>query len=125
MLVNAADAIDGYYPLHLQSLGLAGEIYALLGDVLSAMVLIAVIALVLRRFALPSRKDFSFNQRTLLHEDLRENYVVRDSLIVSLFILFHVGSRRHRDGLRAGDEGAGSLSAIRHISFACILPATC
>ena len=72
---------------------LVGRAYNLFADVLSALVLVGVVALVMRRFFLPSRRDFRFNERTLLHEDVKRQYITRDSLIVSVFILFHVGSR--------------------------------
>jgi Fe-S oxidoreductase len=93
ILVNAVDALEGYTAWRVSSTTMPGAVYNLLADVLSALVLVGVIALVLRRFLLPSRRDFRFNVRTLLHEDLREGAVRRDSLIVSAFILFHVGSR--------------------------------
>ena len=58
-----------------------------------------------RRFFLPSRRDFTFNERTLLHEDVRRGYITRDSLIVSAFILFHVGSRALGAGAKLAAEG--------------------
>jgi Fe-S oxidoreductase len=64
-----------------------------------------VIALVIRRFALPSRRDFKFNERTLLHKDVQLSKISRDSLIVSVFILFHVGSRAIGAGARVAAEG--------------------
>jgi Fe-S oxidoreductase len=104
LLVNLVDAIDGFIPVSLDSLGLAGRVYAFLADILSALVLVGVVALVLRRFLLPSRRDFRFNVRTLLHEDVRANKITLDSLIVSAFILFHVGSRA---------MGAAALVAVQ------------
>ena len=62
LLVNLVDAIDGFVPLSFASLGLAGQLYVLCADVLSALVLIGVIALVIRRFLLPSRRDFRFKR---------------------------------------------------------------
>ncbi len=105
LLVNLVDAIDGYTPLSFASLGLAGNIYVLFADVLSALVLVGVVALVIRRFMLPSRRDFRFNERTLLHEDVKQRYVTVDSVIVSAFILFHVGSRAVGAGAKLAVEG--------------------
>lgn len=105
LLVNLVDAVDGFFELPFQSLGLAGHIYVLLADVLGAGVLLGVLALVLRRFVLPSRRDFSFNQRTLIHTDVRAKYIPRDSIIVSAFILFHVGSRALGSGARLAANG--------------------
>ena len=93
LLVNLVDAIEGFYPLNLERLGLFAHTYTFLADILSFLVLLGVLALVIRRFALPSRHDFTFNPRTLLHPAVKRQYITRDSLIVSVFILFHVGSR--------------------------------
>jgi hypothetical protein len=92
-LVNLVDAIDGFYPLDLPPTNAAAATYLFLADLFSFLVLVGVIALVIRRFFLPSRRDFRFNPRTLLHPSIHQNRITRDSLIVSAFILFHVGSR--------------------------------
>ena len=105
LLVNVVDAIDGYVPLSFASLGPAGHVYVLLADILSALVLLGVVALVLRRFLLPSRRDFRFNERTLLHKDVRRRYITVDSIVVSTFILFHVGSRAVGAGAKLALEG--------------------
>ncbi len=105
LLVNLVDAVDGFVPLSFASLGLAGNLYVLAADVLSALVLIGVVALVLRRFLLPSRHDFTFNERTLLHPEVRAKYITFDSILVSTFILFHVGSRAVGAGAKIAAEG--------------------
>ena len=105
LLVNLVDAIDGYIPLSFASLGIAGNLYVLLADVLSALVLVGVIALVLRRFLLPSRRDFTFNERTLLHKEVKRSYITADSILVSSFILFHVGSRAIGAGAKLALDG--------------------
>ena len=105
LLVNLVDAIEGFVPLPLASLGLPGKLYTLLSDVLSALVLLGVIALVVRRFLLPSRSAFRFNQRTMLHPAVQAGCVTTDSIIVSSFILFHVGSRAVGSGARLAIDG--------------------
>ena len=105
LLVNLVDAIDGFVPLSFAALGLAGNIYVLLADVLSALVLVGVIALVIRRFLLPSRVDFRFNDRTMLHPSVKQRYITFDSIVVSSFILFHVGSRAVGAGAKLAAEG--------------------
>ena len=105
LLVNLLDAIDGFHELPLTRLGLAGNLYVLAADILSALVLIGVVALVIRRFALPSRHDFTFNERTVLHKDVKQKYITFDSLFVSTFILFHVGSRALGAGAKIALEG--------------------
>ncbi len=92
-LVNLVDAIDGFYPLDLHPTNPSTVAYLLLADAFSFLVLVGVLALVIRRFFLPSRRDFRFNPRTLLHPSVQSHRISRDSLIVSAFILFHVGSR--------------------------------
>ena len=93
LLVNLVDAAEGFFPFAIDSTSPLGSAYNLFADLLSAGVLLGVIALVIRRFALPSKVDFTFNPRTLLHKDVQARYVSRDSILVSTFILFHVGSR--------------------------------
>ncbi len=105
ILVNCVDALEGFFPVSISSANWAGASYNLLADVFSALVMIGVVALVVRRFFLPSRRDFRFNERTLLHEDVRRWYITRDSLIVSVFILFHVGSRAMGAGAKLAAEG--------------------
>ena len=104
-LVNLIDAIEGYVPFTIPSANPIGAIYNILADILSFLVLLGVVALVIRRFALPSRRDFRFNSRTLLHPDVLRRKIPTDSLIVSAFILFHVGSRATGAGARIAVEG--------------------
>jgi Fe-S oxidoreductase/nitrate reductase gamma subunit len=105
ILVNFVDALEGYVPVSILSGSWWGAAYNLSADVLSALVMVGVVALVVRRFFLPSARDFRFNDRTMLHEDVRRRYVSRDSLIVSAFILFHVGSRAVGAGAKLAVEG--------------------
>src|ERR1700679_4069183 len=105
ILVNFVDALEGYVPVSILSGSWWGAAYNLSADVLSALVMVGVVALVVRRFFLPSGRDFRFNDRTMLHEDVPRQYVSRDSLIVSAFILFHVGSRAVGAGAKLAVEG--------------------
>jgi Fe-S oxidoreductase len=118
-LVNLVDAIEGYFPLTISSSNPIGATYNLLADILSFLVLLGVVALVIRRFALPSRRDFHFNARTLLHKDVQHSKITRDSLIVSAFILFHVGSRAIGAGARIAATSPDKLqpfaTALSHL----------
>jgi Fe-S oxidoreductase len=105
ILVNIVDAAEGYWDFHISSRTPAGATYNLCADILSFLVLVGVIALVIRRFALPARRDFRFNARTLLHPEVKRGYISVDSLIVSAFILFHVGSRALGAGARLAQQG--------------------
>jgi len=104
-LVNLVDAVGGFLPWSISSGTPAGATYNVLTDGFSFLVLLGVVALVIRRFALPSRRDFRFNERTLLHKDIQLSKISRDSLLVSAFILFHVGSRAIGAGARIAAEG--------------------
>lgn len=118
-LVNLVDATEGFYSLPISSMSFFGAAYNLLADGISFLVLLGVIALVARRFVLPSRRDFRFNQRTLLHQDVQVGKISRDSLIVSGFILFHVSSRVVGAGAKIAIEGSDAFqpfaTALSHL----------
>ena len=105
LAVNLVDALEGFVRFNLSSTTSLAKIYNLSADVLSGLVLLGVIALVVRRFFLPSRRDFLFNQRTLLQQEIKSGFILQDSLIVSAFILFHVGSRAVGAGAKLLIEG--------------------
>jgi len=117
--VNFVDAIEGYVPFAISSASVVGATYNLLADVLSFLVLVGVIALVIRRFLLPSRRDFCFNEKTLLHPDVRRGFIGVDSLLVSGFILFHVFSRAIGAGARLAllgpDKYQPFATALSHL----------
>lgn len=104
-LVNLVDAVDGFYPLRLSAENPLAAAYLLLADGFSFLVLVGVVALVVRRFLLPARRVFGFNARTVLHESVRRGKVRRDSVIVSAFILFHVGSRALGAAAKLAQQG--------------------
>ncbi|HEY4051453.1 MAG TPA: heterodisulfide reductase-related iron-sulfur binding cluster, partial [Acidobacteriaceae bacterium] len=108
-LVNLVDGLEGYLPFTIQSNNPASAAYNVCADMLSFLVLVGVIALVIRRFLLPSRHDFDFNSKTLLHEQVRRGTITRDSVIVSAFIVFHVGSRAIGAAARLKLQGEDSL----------------
>jgi Fe-S oxidoreductase/nitrate reductase gamma subunit len=105
ILVNFVDGLEGFFPFSISSTTWAGIAYNVMADLFSALVLFGVVTLIARRFFLPNRRDFRFNEKTMLHEDVRHRYITRDSLIVSIFILFHVGSRAAGAGARLAVEG--------------------
>ncbi len=105
ILVNAVDALDGYVHLNAAIAPTLLSVYNALADGFSVLAIIGVLAFVLRRFFFRSRRDFGFNERTLLHEKVRRGYIRQDSIIVSAFILFHVGSRIVANAARLAVEG--------------------
>jgi Fe-S oxidoreductase len=119
LLVNVIDGLEGYIHFNITSDNPIGAIYNLLADILSFLVLLGVISLVIRRLALPSKRDFRFNGKSLLHPWVKDNYILRDSLIVSSFILFHVGSRVIGQGAKLAAEGTDAwqpfTSAVSHL----------
>ena len=123
LLVNLVDAAEGFLPFEITSASVPGSIYNLFADLLSAGVLLGVIALVLRRFLLPARRDFTFNERTLLHPDLKRGWVRLDSVIVSSFILFHVGSRALGSGAKRAIEGPDSFQPFATLLSHAFAPA--
>jgi Fe-S oxidoreductase len=78
---------------------------------------------VVRRFFLPSRRDFNFNERTMLHEDVRRQYITRDSLIVSVFIVFHVGSRAVGAGAKLAADGTDRFQPFASLLSHAFTPA--
>ncbi|TAK12266.1 MAG: 4Fe-4S dicluster domain-containing protein [Anaerolineae bacterium] len=92
LLVNLGDVLEGYLPeFHMLGAGPLGNFYRLLADVLSVGVLIGMTLLLVRRFV---RRDPALNTRatTLLHPKAAFGKM-RDSLIVGVFILVHIGFR--------------------------------
>jgi Fe-S oxidoreductase len=119
ILVNVVDAIAGYTTFSISSISPAGATYNLFADVLSFLVLVGVVALVIRRFFLPARRDFHFNANTLVHPDVRRGYISWDSLLVSGFILFHVTSRAIGAGAGLAQRGPDKFepfaTALSHL----------
>jgi Fe-S oxidoreductase/nitrate reductase gamma subunit len=105
LLVNLVDGLEGFASFGIPSTSGPGAIYNLSADLLSALVMVGVIALVFRRFLLPSRADFRFNERTMVAAEVPRRLIPRDSLIVSTFILLHVGSRALSAGAKLAIEG--------------------
>jgi Fe-S oxidoreductase len=92
LLVNLADVLRAYIPNYrFLGTGPAGNIFALGADLLTVAVLVGMTALAVRRFIIqPS--NLSARQDVLLQPEARSG-IRRDSMIVTGFILIHVGSR--------------------------------
>lgn len=92
LLVNTGDVLEGYIPgFRFLGTGLLGDLYRLIGDLLSVAVLVGMIALVIRRWVLRPA-HLSTRDETGLSPQARVG-IWRDSAIVATFILVHVGSR--------------------------------
>ncbi|MFN8420581.1 MAG: (Fe-S)-binding protein [Anaerolineae bacterium] len=109
-LVNVGDGLEGYLPdFQFLGTGLIGDVYRLLADLLTIAVLVGVVYFLLRRFVWKD-KQLTFHENVLLHPKVKAGGIRRDSLIVAVFILIHVGSRflgssvQVQEAIRAGDH---------------------
>ena len=92
LIVNIGDGLEGFLPdFTFPGEDIVGDVYRLIADVLSVAALAGMVALLLRR-AIIGRTIWSFRSHTLLHPKAAFG-IKRDSLIVGVFILFHIGSR--------------------------------
>lgn len=96
-LVNVGDVIQGYVPGKFLGEGVVGNTYRFLADIFSISVIVGMTWFLLRRFVLPSKKDLTYRDNITLVKNVQVNFlnltIHRDSLIVGVFILCHVGFR--------------------------------
>lgn len=107
-IVNLVDLAIGFVPdfaLTLAAWGAWFDLFRLLGDVLSVVVLLGICYFVARRFYLPGRRALKFNENVLLHPRARDGAIARDSLIVAAFILLHVGARFLGESIAVAQHG--------------------
>ncbi|MDE2637893.1 MAG: heterodisulfide reductase-related iron-sulfur binding cluster [Chloroflexota bacterium] len=107
-LINAVDLLLGFLPdfeRQLLRFGAAYDAYRLLGDALSVVVLVGIGYFILRRLVLPNRKALQFHDNVLLHPKVGAGAVTRDSMIVAVFILLHVGARFLGESLAVAQRG--------------------
>ena len=91
-LINGLDVLGGYIPaVHEWTQSPAMGWYRLLGDILSIGVLVGMLYFLLRRFVVKV-PALTIRENVKLHPKAR-NGMRRDSLIVGVFILLHVGFR--------------------------------
>ncbi len=107
-LVNAVDLLIGFAPgfeRQLRTAGVAYDVFRLLSDVFSVVVLLGIVYFLLRRLLLPSRADLQFNDNVVLHPRVAAGAVKLDSLIVAAFILLHVGARFMGESVAVAQAG--------------------
>lgn len=107
-LVNIVDLAIGFVPgfeLTLSAWGAWFDLFRLLGDVLSIVVLVGICYFIARRFYFPGRRALQFNDNILLHPKARDGAINRDSLIVAAFILLHVGARLLGESITVAQHG--------------------
>ena len=92
LAVNLVDVLEGMIPgFAFPGEGTAGQAYRLIVDLMTAAVLAGMAALLIRRF-LAKTPALTFAPQVKLHPGAADG-IRRDSLIVGLFILGHVGFR--------------------------------
>lgn len=92
LIVNIGDVLQAYIlDFVFQGSGTSGNLYRLVADFLSVGVVVGMMALLIRRFILKP-ENLGTRKTILLHEKA-QNGIKRDSLIVGVFILAHVGFR--------------------------------
>ena len=104
MLVNAFDVIAGYIPAfhHFLNSGAMG-VYRFLSDIFSVSVLIGMSYFLIRRFIAGS-PALTIHDNVKLHPKAKHG-MRKDSLIVGLFILAHVGFRFLGESFLIAQEG--------------------
>ncbi len=124
VLVNFGDVLEGFIPeFRFLGHGTLGHLYRLGADLLSVGVLVGMTALLIRRFVIKPQ-TLQIREDILLHPKVRKGKVNRDSLIVGLFILLHVGFRFLGESFKIAQEAveAGTFdpwqpfaSAVAHL----------
>lgn len=109
LLLNVLDVVEGLFPVVLRG-GFWNGVN-LTGDVLTALILLGIIGLWIRRNTAPGRRTFSWREKTPIHEKAPGG-IRRDSLIVSAFITFHVGSRLLHKSAQAAEEGPDPFQPV-------------
>jgi Fe-S oxidoreductase len=104
LLVNLGDVLQGYLPNYrFLGEGRLGDLYRLGADVLSVSALVGMLALLGRRYLIRA-PELTARTRTPLHPKARRG-IRRDSAIVGIFILSHVGARFLGESFHLAAEG--------------------
>lgn len=103
-LVNFGDVVEGLFPVTFLGHTLVGNLYRFLADLATISVLVGVVYFIVRRF-IYNDKALSYHDNIKLVESVQQGAIRRDSLIVALFILFHVGFRLVGNSFKVSLEG--------------------
>ncbi|MCX7852904.1 MAG: (Fe-S)-binding protein [Caldilineales bacterium] len=104
-LVNFGDVVEGYFPVTFLGTGWIGNLYRLVADVLSVGVLVGMVYFLVRRFVFRA-PALQYRENVMLVDRVKAGGIRRDSLIVGLFILFHVGFRFLGQSFKLAQHGA-------------------
>ena len=109
LLVNVVDLARGYFSVPTLFPDWITQGYRLAVDLASGAVLLAMVLLLLRRFILPGREALTQRDNILRIKEVRLPFlrqtISRDSVIVGLFILLHVGFRLLGESVAIGLHG--------------------
>jgi Fe-S oxidoreductase len=111
--VNLVDVLEGFIPgfelvrgggyLNVQSISplahTAINIFNLIADLISAALLISITTFLVRRFIVKDKR-LAYRDNVLLNPKVKQGAINRDSLIVGVFVLFHVFARLAGQALR-------------------------
>jgi Fe-S oxidoreductase len=104
LLVDLGDVLQGFFTGYVfLGEGSVGNVYRLGADVLSVGVLIGMAAMLVRRLVV-GRSVWSYREGATLHPKA-DFGIKRDSFIVGVFILFHVGSRFVGESFHLAESG--------------------
>ncbi len=107
LLVNVNDLVEAFVAgWSTIGGGPVASVFNLLSDLLSVLVLVGMVMLLLRRFVQKPR-SLEFNPSVKLVPAVTAGGVRRDSLIVGVFILVHVGSRWLGTAMHLAERGHG------------------
>ena len=92
LLVNLGDLVQGFFPVRFLGEGAVGAAYRFAADVLTVGILVGMVYFLARRFVVRVG-ELGFHENVMLAAKVKAGGIGRDSLLVGLFILLHVGFR--------------------------------
>ena len=106
LLVNVNDVLEAYVDgwTTLGSNNILANLFNLFADIFSVLVLVGMVFFLYRRFV-QKPKVMEFNANVKLHPGVSAGGLKKDSLIVGIFILVHVGSRWLGTAIHLADNG--------------------
>ena len=106
LLVNVNDVLEAYVDgwSTLGSDNILANLFNLFADIFSVLVLVGMVFFLYRRFV-QKPKVMEFNANVKLHPGVSAGGLKKDSLIVGIFILVHVGSRWLGTAIHLADNG--------------------
>jgi len=117
LLVNLVDVIEGFVPIVLFGENFVSALYRLLVDLATTGALVGMVYFLLRRFVFRS-PALEYRSNVKLMDKVEAGAIRRDSLVVGLFIFFHVGFRLLSDSFTiariGGDWGRPFANALSY-----------